>query len=64
MRIYFCVCFIAVRDWSLIMGRGGGGNGKIVGLKLFAPPPPRQGNTFRAPLLRVETFHVPPLQYG
>ena len=29
-----------VRDWSLITGRGGLQNGKIAGLKLFAPPPP------------------------
>ena len=30
------------KGWSLIMVRGGGGlqNGKIAGLKLFAPPPP------------------------
>ena len=27
-----------VRDWSLIMGRGGLQNGKIAGPKLFAPP--------------------------
>ena len=30
---------IGVRDWSLIMGRGGLQNGKIAGPKLFAPPP-------------------------
>ena len=27
-----------IRDWSLIMGRGGLQNGKIAGPKLFAPP--------------------------
>ena len=30
-----------VRDWLLIMGRGGLQNGKIAGPKLFAPPPPQ-----------------------
>ena len=37
----FCRCFL-FRDWSLIMGRGGGlQNRKIAGLKVFAPPPPQ-----------------------
>ena len=30
-----------IRDWSLITGSGGLQNGKIAGLKLFAPPPSR-----------------------
>ena len=53
-----CSC---LRDWSLIMGMGGFQNGKISGLKLFAPPS-RQGKTFHAPppLQRVETFYAPP----
>ena len=45
-------------------GEGGGGelqNGKIVGAKLFAPPPPsRQGETFRAPFLKSGNFSRPP----
>ena len=56
-----------LRDWSLITGRGGGTkfNGKIAGLNHFATPPPpsRQGNTFRAALLKGGNF-VQPIQYG
>ena len=32
-----------LREWSLIMGRGGLQNGKIAGPKLFAPPPLKTG---------------------
>ena len=49
-----------------LRGGGGGGlqNGKIAGPKLFAPPPSRQGKTFRAPPFKQWKLFVPPLQYG
>ena len=53
-----------LRDWSLIMGRGGLQNWKIAGPKLFAPPPSRQGKTFRVPLFKEWELFAPPLQYG
>ena len=40
-----------LRDWSLITGRGGLQNGKIAGVKLFAPPPPQD---------KVRRFAPPP----
>ena len=55
--VYICSL---LRDWSLITGRGGLQNGKIAGPKLFAPPPSRQGKTFRAPLLKSGNFTRPP----
>ena len=51
-------------DWSLIMGRGGLQNGKIAGLKLFAPPPQDRVKLFVPPLLKSGNFSCPPLQYG
>ena len=42
-------------------GEGGLQNEKTQVRNFLRPPPPsRQGKTFRAPLLRVETFHAPP----
>ena len=49
-----------VRDWSLIMGRGGLQNGKIAGLKLFAPPPQDRVKLFAPPLLKSRNFSRPP----
>ena len=46
-----------IRDWSLITGRGGGlQNGKIAGLKLFAPPPQDRVKLFMPPLLKSGNF--------
>ena len=48
-----------VNDWSLITGRGGLQNGKSVGPKLSAPPPPQDRVKLFAPpppSERVETF--------
>ena len=56
-------CFpdeIAIRDWSLITGRGGLQNGKIAGLKLFAPPPQDRVKLFAPPLLKSGNFTRPP----
>ena len=49
-----------IRDWSLIMGRGGLQNGKIAGPKLFAPPPQDRVKLFTAPLLKSGNFSRPP----
>ena len=51
----------ALRDWSIIMGRGGYKIGISQGLKLFATPPPTQNrkNFLRHPFYRVETFCAP-----
>ena len=38
-----------LRDWSLIMGRGGGSY-KMRKSDFFCPPPSRQGKTFHVPL--------------
>ena len=49
-----------IRDWSLIMGRGGLQNGKIAGPKLFAPPPQDRVKLFAPPLLKIGNFSCPP----
>ena len=50
-----------IRDWSLITGRGGLQNGKIAGLKLFAPPPQDRVKLFAPPpLLKSGNFLCPP----
>ena len=54
----------SLRDWSLITGRGGLKNGKIAGPKLFAPPPSRQGKTFRAPPFKEWKLYAPPPPYN
>ena len=51
---------IAIRDWSLIMGRGGLQNGKIAGPKLFAPPPQDRVKLLAPPLLKSGNFSRPP----
>ena len=38
----------------------GAQNGKIMGPKLFAPPPSRQGKTFRAPPFKEWKLFAPP----
>ena len=48
-----------IRDWSLIMGKGGLQNGKIAGPKLFAPPQDRV-KLFAPPLLKSGNFLCPP----
>ena len=54
-----CVCV-----WGA--AKAGLQNGKIVGPKLFAPPPSRQGTTFytHQPLFKGWKPFVTPLQYG
>ena len=43
----YSLVMLILRDWSLIMGTGGGlQNGRIAGPKPFVPPPSRQGKTF------------------
>ena len=54
------VCVRVLRDWSLITGRGGLQNGKIAGLKLFAPPPQDRVKLFAPPLLKSGKFTRPP----
>ena len=49
-----------IRDWSLITGRGGLQNGKIVCPKLFAPPPQDMVKLFAPPLLNIGNFWRPP----
>ena len=55
---------IPLRDWSLIMGRGGLQNGKIVGLQFHPPPPSRGGNVVCPPSvslkLKCPTLNLPP----
>ena len=41
----------AVRDWSLITGRGGLKNGKIAGPKCLRPHPQDKVKLFASPLL-------------
>ena len=50
--VVFLFFYKVIRDWSLITRKGGLQNGKIVGLKLCAPPPPPQE--------RVKLFAPPP----
>ena len=45
-------------------GEGGLQNGNIAGLKLFAPPPSRQGKTFCAPPFKGWKLFAPPHHYG
>ena len=52
-------CTLKVRDWSLIMGRGGLQNGKIAGPKLFAPPPQDRVKLFAPPLSKSGKFLRP-----
>ena len=54
------IFFLAVRDWSLITGRGGLQNGKIAGPKLFAPPLQDRVKLFAPPLLKSGNFSRPP----
>ena len=51
-----------IRDWSLIMGRGGYKMGKWCA----PPPPPPQDRVklFASPLLKSGNSSCPPLQYG
>ena len=54
-------CCSAIRDWSLITGRGGGYKmGKSRVRNFLRPPPSRQGKTFRNPLLKSGNFSCPP----
>ena len=56
---------IPLRDWSLITRRGGGlQNGKIAGRNFCAPPPSRQGKTFRPPPFKEWKLFATPLKYG
>ena len=51
---------LILRDWSLIMGRGGYKMGKSR-VRNFLRPPSRQGKTFRPPpLLKSGNFSCPP----
>ena len=58
---YNC-CKLGSNGLVINYGEGGGGlqNGKIAGLKLFAPPPQDRVKLFTPPLLGVETFSDPP----
>ena len=55
-------------NWSLIMGTGEGGglqNGKIAGLKLFAPPLSKQVKSFHALTFKEwKLFAPPPLRFS
>ena len=59
---------MVVRDWSLIMGRGGATKWENRGSESFCAPPPhpsRQGKTFHAPppaptLKECKLLHTPP----
>ena len=54
-----------VRDWSLITGKGGYKMGNSRVRNFFAPPPPQDSNTFRAPPpFKVWKLFILPLQYG
>ena len=53
-----------VRNWSLIMGRGGATKWENRGSETFCAPPPHDRVKLFKTFQRVETFHAPPLQYG
>ena len=62
------IIMLEEKSEGLVINYGEGGglqNGKIVGPKLFAPPPPsRQGKTFHAPPFKEWKLFVTPLQNG